>query len=57
MSNKSFLENNLNLNQLNIKPEFQFDVNYRNKFNKISEDSYNVQMPFQKTIDKMLKVS
>jgi hypothetical protein len=52
MNDKALLENRLPMSRLSISPQFQFDVNYRNTFSKISEDVIPtaVEQPFDKTI-------
>lgn len=34
MNDKALLENHLHMGKLNIDLQFQFDVNYRNKFTR-----------------------
>lgn len=58
MGDKAFLENHLHMNKLNISPQFQFDVNQRNKFSRTStEPLYCTNEPYSMTIQSLIKVS
>lgn len=58
MNDKAFLENQLHMDLLNITPAFQFDVNFRNKFKRTSQDAmYSIQQPYENTIKELVKVS
>ena len=57
MSSRALLENHLHMGKLNIEPQFQFDVNYRNKFKRISSEvAYSVAEPYSETIKSLLGI-
>lgn len=58
MSNKAIQENSLNAHKLNIKRQFSFDVNFRNKFKRVSEESaYTPSRAYDRTIQSILQVN
>lgn len=58
MGSKELLENCIPMSELQIEPQFQFDLTYRNKFDRISEESlYTSIAPFTKTLQSFIKVS
>ena len=58
MGNRAFLENHLPMSELNIANQFQFDVNYRNKFRRCKTgEMYTVPQPFNLSIQNLIEIS
>lgn len=58
MNNQAFLENLLPMSKLNINAQFQFDVNVRNKHERVSKAPVpSVQQPYESTIRELVKLS
>ena len=58
MNNQAFLENLLPMSKLNISPQFQFDVNFRNQHDRLFKDPVaEMQQPYATTIAELVKLS
>lgn len=59
MSDRGILENQLQMSMLNVHPPFHFDVNFRNKYQKIDPQSIptHSSVPYEKTIAHITKIS
>jgi hypothetical protein len=64
MSNLAILENELPINKLNIHPEMRFDVNVRNKFKRIADETGSIPIfsepvgePYAQVKQSLLQIS